>query len=359
MATVRLSASQSSVFNSKVPPDTIRFEKMITALHDWDIVSALNDLKLIASSQNPEDEAYFCFFKANITFCNWKQVDSTGGNTSLTVLDSAVKYFELAMSLNPSIYFNRLYLKSSQLGLDSCAAIIAQNAKMSFMNEDYLKAMNLYEKILDFNTNPVYFTSAGLTAFKLTSYPKAEKYLNRALEINSHNEKAWVVLTEVQMKRNDTLNALHTAMNALNSDSLNQTLLLNYLNVSVFFNREKESADAISRIQKIHPKNERTYSVLGNYYLSKNEFLLAEQNIIRVNQKSGNSSVMIKLYFNWYLHAVAENLLNHSSGNSKDYVMNRTEISTLIKQKIEPYKSLKSADKQVETILHFFAQEFE
>ena len=359
MASVSLSANQKMFINQVSPPDSVRFAKIISAFQNCDIVSALNELKIIANTRNPEDEAYFNFFKANITFYSWKQIDSTNENTSLVVIDSAVKYYEQALSLNSTINFKRLYINSPKSGLDSCATVLARYAKMYFMNEEYLTAMKYYEKILDFKTDPVYYTSAGLTAYKLTSYPKAQIYLNRALDLNPINEKAWIVLTEAYKSTNDTSNAILSASKALLSDSLNQNLLLNYYNIVSHYNRESEIAGAIKRLEKIRPQNDKLYSILGTHYLTKKEFVSAERNFIALAQKTGNSDQMLKLYFNWYLYLIETNVLRHQSGNSTDYIIARNEAVLLIKAKIKPYKLQKSEDRQVQTILQYFAQEFD
>jgi len=357
---VSLSANHKFMDDQASPPDTVRFSKITSALQKWDIVSAMNELKTISTSGVPEDEAYFNFFKANITFYSWKQVDSTNENTSLAVIDSAVKYYEHAVSLNASIKFDRLYINSSQSGLDSCATILSKTAKMHFMNENYLQAMKYYEKILDFRAEPSYYTSAGLTAFKLTSYTKAELYLNQALSMNPQDEKSWIILTEVYKHTNDTAKALESSYKAMLSDSRNPNLLLNYYNISSFFNREDQVADAIKRMENHSPKNDKFYSVLGNYHLAKKEFLLAEPHFYALSQKNENASaVMLKLYYNWYLHLVVSDMIKHSSGNSTEYVAQRNDAVLLIKNKIKPYKLLSSKDPQVQTILQYFAQEFD
>jgi tetratricopeptide (TPR) repeat protein len=332
---------------------------MISAFQSWDMVSALNELKNIATSTFLEDEAYFNFFKANITFYSWKQVDSTHENTSMAVIDSAVKYYEYALSLDASISFPRLYVQSSQSGLDSCALILSRYAKMYFMNEDYLQAMKYYDKILDFRTDAGYYTSAGLTAFKLTSYSKAELYLNQALSMKPKDEKSWVILTEVYKHTQDTAKAITTSYQAMLSDTLNPNLLLNYFVISSFFNSADHLRDAVGRMEKFHPQSDKLATTLGNYYLVQKEFSTAEPHFLALSKKVDDASVMLKLYYNWYLHLIMTDMIQHPSGNSMEYVSQRNKAMSLIKEKIKPYRSAKSKDPLVQTILQYFAQEFD
>lgn len=356
---VSLSANPKNASNRPIPPDTVRFSKMISALQSWDMVSALNELKNISASTFLEDEAYFNFFKANITFYSWKQVDSTHENTSMAVIDSAVKYYELALAQNPSINIPRLYVQSPQSGLDSCALILSGYAKMYFMNEDYLQAMKYYDKILDFRTDPGYYTSAGLTAFKLTSYSKAELYLNQALSMKPKDEKSWAILTEVYKHTQDTAKAITTSYKAMLSDTLNPNLLLNYYVISSFFNSADHLRDAVGRMEKFHPQNDRFSNTIANYYLAQKKFTLAEPLFFELSKKANDPSIMLKLYYNWYLHLVAMNMIEHSSGNSMEFVSQRNKAMSLINEKIKSYRTAKGKDPLVQTILEYFSQEFD
>lgn len=355
LVTLNLSRSEAQPYKSI--PDSIRFLKITQELQRWNIVAAINELKEISTTQKPSDEAYFYFFKASIVFNTWKQTDSIRENTSLTFIDTAVKYYERALSIDKTIFFNQLYIKSPQIGLDTCASILGQYAKMYFLKQDYLKALSYYEKIIDFKSDPMYLTAAGLTALQLTSYPKAIQYLDQSLQLNPKSEKSWLALIEVYKRQNDTINALETANKALIFDSLNLNFLINYVKLATVYKPEKVISAIIDKLEKFSPKNDLIYITLGNYYLAYKQFDKAELNFLLYAKKT-NPSVMLKFYYNWYLDLYISDLLMYKA-NLIDYSASRIRAMIFIQQKIQPYlANSNSQDAEIVQVLDFFKKEF-
>lgn len=355
LVTLNLSRSEAQPYQSI--PDSTRFLKITQELQRWNIVAAINELKGISSTQNPSDEAYFYFFKASIVFNSWKQSDSTRENTSLTFLDTAIKYYERALSIDKTIFFNQLYIKSPQIGLDSCASILGQHAKMYFLQQDYLKALSYYEKIIDFKYDPMYLTAAGLTALQLTSYPKAILYLNQSLQINPKSEKSWLALIEVYKRQNDTLNVLRTIDKALISDSLNLNFMINYVKLISVYKPQNGRSAIINKLEKNSSKNDLIYTTLGNYYFAYKEFDKAELNFL-LYAKKNNPSVMLKFYYNWYLYLYISDLLKYKA-NFMDYSASRIRSMIFIQQKIQPYLPVSNnQDPGILQLVDFFKKEF-
>jgi tetratricopeptide (TPR) repeat protein len=301
--------------------DTIKYSKILNALHNWKIADASIELKSIAISSNPNDEAYFYFFKGVVTYYSWRQSDSANGNTSLVFIDSAIKYFEKSISINSSISFSKLYINSPKDGLDTCATVLSSNAKMNYLKGDYLKSTKLYEKAVDINGDYNNLIGAGLSSMMLTSYFKAEKYFKMAKEYYPKNEKTWIFLTEVYKRMGDTVNALNVSHESLLKFNNNVNILLNYYNVANWSNIQKEIDQSITKLEdKSVQRNDQLNKILVNYYSKNNDFKKAEPYIIEVsnNIKSTNerTEALLVFYYNWYINLLDEICIHYSTGNS-------------------------------------------
>ncbi len=351
-----------SLFSQKTESiNMTKYSKIISALEHWNIKSALDELKILSTTDKPEDEPYFYFFKANITYCIWVQADSTNGNSVLKSIDSAVKYFERAMVNNPRIYIPSLYIKSSEEGLDSCAEIFSKKAKAYFLDEEYLKAMNYYDKIIEFNPKPIYLVGAGLTALKVTSYYKAESCFQQALKIQPSYEKAWIGLCETYKKLKNQEKAIETAKNAILVDSLNKTYLINYYQVSNFFKNESEIQNAIRLLELFSNQDGSVNQIIASHYISQQNFEKAELVLFKITSKQIDndiSSNMLKFYYQWFIHLNKEANLFNSKANSFQFSSLWVKNRAFIHQKVKKYLTLKTDDIQLNKIILFFNSEF-
>lgn len=336
-----------------------QFNGIIKALNEWNFKSAVDELVKISTSSNPEDEGAFYFFKANITLCTYIQVDSTHENNALSYVDSSVKYFERAIATGSSVFFPSLYIQTPQQGLDTCAAIINKRAKQYYLKDDLLKAMTLYEKIIEFKSDDATLLNAALTAMKLTSYPKARTYFTRSLELNPKNEKAWIGLTETYKRINDTANAINTAFTSLQYDSTNHNLLINLYNIAIFSNKKETLENAIYRLENSNVNSKYTPTLANLYYITK-DFVKAEPYYIASSSnqtEDAKCEIMLKFYFNWYLHLYSSALLNTSKGNSESYSSDILANKKFISKKIEPYITKYYSNNQLKKIVDFLNSE--
>jgi len=353
-----------SLFSQTNEPKVVNmsmYSKIINALEHWDIKSAVTELKVLSTTENPADEPYFYFFKASITFYSWIQADSVQGNPVLSNIDSAVKYFERALVGNPRIFIPQLFIKSSQDGLDSCSEIMANKAKSYFMNEEYLKAMNYYDKILGFNPKPIYLVGAGLTALKITSFYKAEKCFEQAISIQPTYEKAWIGLCETYKRLNNKNKAIETATKAIIFDSLNKTYLINYYKIASFFKDEIETKIAVEKLEHYLNNDESINQLLANHYISTGNFDKAEKFVLQIastQSEANRSSSQLKFYYQWFTRLNRDaNMLNNKA-NSKAFMKNWIENRQFIHQKVEKYLNIKTEDSLLKIIVQYFNAEF-
>lgn len=354
----------ANLFNSfgQSIADSIKYKNIIHALNAWDIQSSVAELKNMTQSASPNDEAYFYFFKANITLYTWIQVDSTQENNSLAYIDSAIRYYEKSMLLNLNIQFPSLYIKSPIHGLDTCANIIGQRAKMYFLKEEYLKAMNLYDKILGFSNNPMYFTGAGLTALKVTSFHKAENYFLKAIQYSPEYEKPRIGLCEVYKRLNDSIKGVKTAKEAVLSDSLNKNYLINYYNVSAYFKNRDEMNQAIAKLEPYAITDQNIRSLVANHYILSKEFQKAESHVLSIASKQNENdanATRLKFYYNWFLSLSSNNSLSFEKANSIEFCKNWIGGRMLIRQKVGELLLLKTENTQLQGVVEFLKKELE
>jgi tetratricopeptide (TPR) repeat protein len=338
------------------------YSKIISALDHWDMKSAVDELKVLSKTENPEDEPYFYFFKASITYYTWVQVDSIQESPVLSNIDSAVKYFERALIGNPRIAIPQLYIKSSQDGLDSCANIINQRAKMNFLQEDYLKAMNLYDKILDFSNNPVYLTGAGLTALKVTSFYKAENCFLRAIQYSPKYEKARFGLCETYKRLNDSIKGINAAKDAVLIDSLNKNYLINYYNISAYFKNKDEMKQAIAKLEPYATADQNICSIVANHYILWKDFPRAESYLLTIASKQRENeanATKLKFYYNWFLSLCSYNSLSSDKANSIGFCKKWIGDRMLIRQKAGKLLLINTENAQLQGIIEFLKKELE
>jgi hypothetical protein len=355
---IYLCSLNASVNGVKLEQDTAKYNKLVTALSNWNLTEASQELKIIAKSNNPKDEAYFYFFKANILLYTSIQTDSISENPSLPFIDSAVKYFEKAQIIDNKISFNRLYINNSNQGLDTCASIVASVAKRYYLESNYLQATKLYERAVDIRSDNKYLIGAGLSAMMITSYYKAEKYFQQALILNSTNEKVWIYLTETYKRMSDTTKALICSNESVLKNINNVNILLNYFNISVWSNSRNEINHSIHLLDSITKFSDiKVNTSIGLYFLSKNNFDRAEKYYLSIANKKTNTEsteIMMKFYYNWFLYESKLIYFNNSKGNSKkiidEIIINK---NLFLKNKISKYLKLSSTNQNILDIYNF------
>ncbi len=313
--------------------DTIRYEKLLKTLYNRDNENSPAELKKIVDKPVREDEGYFYFFKGIISFYIWQREDSIHGNGRPYLIDSAATNFARALKINKKIHFNKLYLETPQIGLDTCIAILSSNAKSKYLNKNYLGALNDYEKIIDIKRDYQNIVGAGLSALMVTSYYKSEKYFKEAIDLKPEDYKNWVYIVESYKRRGDTINAIEYAIKSSNKFPNNYTLVLQDYHVNQWAGNRQNMVNAIPKLEKLSNKDAIVYNILGVYYQDYKRYEEAENAYLNsfslIPEQKQLLFNIIVLYYNRYLSELQIVQSNEVSG-TESYILKTKEAEAFL-----------------------------
>lgn len=195
--------------------------------------------------------------------------------------------------------------KSMQIKLTVFAADLQNKAIEAYNAENYEKAMNLFEQVLEIEKTPAYkgddmaaidtslIYNIGLTAEKAKLWDKAIKYYKDAAQYKYGGAATYRDIFKVYIQKNDSANALATLKDGLNIYEGSNVLLPEVINIYI---AKKEAAEAMKYLDMAIQKEASNPS----YYFAKG-YLYEKMEKIDDAIKSYEKAIALKNdYFDAY-----------------------------------------------------------
>ncbi|MCK5824243.1 MAG: hypothetical protein KAG96_02420 [Ichthyobacteriaceae bacterium] len=143
------------------------------------------------------------------------------------------------------------------------------------LNNNTSQAIDLTKELLEQNNNIEFYVDLSKLYIKKNKYKKANKYVNKGLEIDDSNEalihqKIKILLLKNKYKKANTL-----ATQALNNSKFNFNTKLNIVVDYIGIDTEQEHINDLINMVFLwsnKTENPKTYPILGNLYKSNNQY---------------------------------------------------------------------------------------
>ncbi|MFW6327498.1 MAG: tetratricopeptide repeat protein, partial [Bacteroidota bacterium] len=193
-------------------------------------------------------------------------------------LDEALRSYQKALELDEQDKFsNSVKIKLTLLIND-----LTNQAVQAFNDEDYNKALNSFENILELQDIPimeedspgavdtVIIFNAGLAAFNAENYDKAIKYYSEAAEYGYNGTRTYSLLANTYQLKGDTLGALDALKEGFEKYPDNNTILTSMIQVYLDLDKTQDAMKYLQLAIEQDPTNATYYFALGTLY-EKNE----------------------------------------------------------------------------------------
>ncbi len=191
---------------------------------------------------------------------------------------------------------------------------LANQAVEAFNNEDYKKALQSFEQILEINDidivkadNPdaidtVYIFNAGLAAYNAKDYDKAIKYYKEAAEYGYNGARTYSLVANSYQMKKDTLGALETLKEAFKKYPEDNGVLTSMIQIYLDLDKTEDAMTYLDMAIQQDPTNATYYFAQGTLYEKLNkeqEAIKAYENAIKYDDKYFNAYYNLgALYYN-------------------------------------------------------------
>ncbi len=225
-------------------------------------------------------------------------------------LGEALKSFKKALELDDK----KGGSNSVKIKLTLLTNSLANQAVEAFNNEDYKKALQSFEQILEINDidivkadNPdaidtVYIFNAGLAAYNAKDYDKAIKYYKEAAEYGYNGARTYSLVANSYQMKKDTLGALETLKEAFKKYPEDNGVLTSMIQIYLDLDKTEDAMTYLDMAIQQDPTNATYYFAQGTLYEKLNkeqEAIKAYENAIKYDDKYFNAYYNLgALYYN-------------------------------------------------------------
>ena len=194
-------------------------------------------------------------------------------------LTEALKSYKKALELDDKGKFD----KSIKIKLTLLTNDLANQAVDAFNNEDYKKALQSFEDILDINNIPVvkadnpdavdtvYIFNAGLAAYNAKEYDKAIKYYKEAAKYGYNGARTYSLIANSYTQEKDTLGALETLKEGFKKYPQDNGVLTSMIQIYLDMNKTEDAMKYLDMAIKQDPNNATYYFAQGTLYEKLNQ----------------------------------------------------------------------------------------
>ncbi len=229
---------------------------------------------------------------------------------SANPLGEALKSYKKALELDDK----KGGSNSVKIKLTLLTNSLANQAVEAFNNEDYKKALQSFEQILEINDidivkadNPdaidtVYIFNAGLAAYNAKDYDKAIKYYKEAAEYGYNGARTYSLVANSYQMKKDTLGALETLKEAFKKYPEDNGVLTSMIQIYLDLDKTEDAMTYLDMAIQQDPTNATYYFAQGTLYEKLNkeqEAIKAYENAIKYDDKYFNAYYNLgALYYN-------------------------------------------------------------
>jgi len=186
-------------------------------------------------------------------------------------LTEAFNSYKKALELDEKEKFS----KSIKIKLTLLTNDLTNQAVEAFNAENYEKALNSFEKIIEINDidiikadnlnsiDTVIIYNAGLAAFNSGEYDKAIKYYGQAAKYGYEGAKMYSLMANAYQMKGDTLGALDCLKQGFEKYPDDNTVLTNMIQIYLDLNKTNEAMKYLDLAIKQDPDNAKFYFAKG------------------------------------------------------------------------------------------------
>ena len=224
-------------------------------------------------------------------------------NLAADPLTEALKSYKKALELDEKGRFeNSLKVKLTLLTND-----LTNQAVEAFNNDDYAKALQSFEHILDIQEidvikrdNPdvvdtVIIFNAGLAAYNAENYDKAIEYYKEAAKHGYNEARTYSLIANAYQLKNDTLGALEALQEGFEKYPEDNTVLTSMIQIYLDMDKTEEAMKYLDMAIAQDPKNATFHFAQGTLH----EKIENEQEAIASYKKAiENDETFFNAYYN-------------------------------------------------------------
>lgn len=155
---------------------------------------------------------------------------------------------------------------------------LTNQAVEAFNKEDYNKALESFEQILDIQELPVIkkdnptavdtviLFNAGLAAYNAEKYDKAIKFYSEAVKYNYNEGRSYQLLSQAYQMNKDTAGAMTVLQEGFKKYPTDNGILVQMINIYLVTNKVDEAMKYLEMAIKQDPNNASFYFALGTLY---------------------------------------------------------------------------------------------
>jgi len=169
--------------------------------------------------------------------------------------------------------------KSIKIKLTLLTSDLTNQAVEAFNKEDYDKALNAFEQIIELEALPAMKTegeeasvdtviiyNAGLAAYNAEKYDDAIKYYKEAAKYKYNGARTYQLISSSYIAKKDTLGALETLKEGLNDYPDNNAIMVDLINIYLNMNKSDEAMKYLNMAISQDPKNASFHFAMGTLY---------------------------------------------------------------------------------------------
>jgi tetratricopeptide (TPR) repeat protein len=169
--------------------------------------------------------------------------------------------------------------KSIKIKLTLLTADLTNQAVDAFNNENYEKALNSFEQILEMGALPamkpegnepsidtVIIYNAGLAAYNAEKYDEAIKYYKEAAKYKYNGARTHQLVSSSYISKHDTLGALEALKEGLKEYPDNSAIMVDLINIYLIQNQSDEAMKYLDMAISQDPENATFHFALGTLY---------------------------------------------------------------------------------------------
>jgi tetratricopeptide (TPR) repeat protein len=170
--------------------------------------------------------------------------------------------------------------KSIKIKLTLLTADLTNQAVDAFTNENYEKALDSFEQILELEALPVMkaeegeeatvdtviIYNAGLAAYNAAKYDAAIKYYKEAAKYKYNGARTYQLISSSYISKQDTLGALEALKDGLKDYPDNNAIMVDLINIYLNSNKSDDAMKYLDMAIQQDPENASFYFALGTLY---------------------------------------------------------------------------------------------
>ena len=169
--------------------------------------------------------------------------------------------------------------KSIKIKLTLLAADLTNQAVDAFNNDDYEKALDAFEQILELEALPVMKTegeaetidtviiyNAGLAAYNAEKYDEAIKYYKEAAKYKYNGARTFQLISSSYISKQDTLGALESLKDGLKEYPDNSAIMVDLINIYLNSNKSDDAMKYLDMAIQQDPGNASFHFAQGTLY---------------------------------------------------------------------------------------------